>query len=133
MFQSFGEESSTLLLIFYLFLGCCGFFLIILLLSMILITLSEDDQILVTIDTENEKDTITCEKSEVEKGVENCDKSIKVVRQSEQITNGLLTKGKQMIIMLCQIFKKFVQFPVFLYFHLVQWTMQISNDFIRIE
>ena len=133
MFQSFGEESSTLLLIFYLFLGLCGFFLIILFLSIILVTLSEDDQIIVTIDTENEEDTNTCEKSEVEKGVENCDTSIKVVGQREQIPNGLLTKGQQMIIMLCQLFKKFVLFPVFLYFHVVQWTMQISNDFIRID
>ena len=66
MFQSFGEESKTVLLIFYLFLG---FFLLIHLISIIMITLSEDDQILININTEDE---------EASKDVENCDKSIQV-------------------------------------------------------
>ena len=133
MFQSFGEESSTLLLVFYLFLGFCGFFLLILLLSIILITLSEDDKILSNINTEDEEEINTFEASEVEKDVENCDKIIKGLRQSEQIPNGLLTKGQQMIILFCKLFKNIIQLPVVSYFHFVQWTMQINNDFIRIE
>ena len=132
MFQPFGEESSTLLLIFYLSLGFCGFLLIILLLSIIFITLSEDHQILVTINTEENKESNTCEKSEVET-VNNCDTSITVVKQSEQTTNGLLMKGQQMIILFWKLFKDIIQFPMLLYFHFVQWTLQLNNDFIRIE
>ena len=131
--QQFGEESSTLLLIFYLFLGFCGVFLLILLLSMIFITLSEDDQILANINTEDEEESNNCEKYEVEKDVENCDKSIKVVKQCEQTQNGLLVNGKQIIIRFCEPFKKFIKFPVLLYFYFVQWTLQIDNDFIRLE
>ena len=61
----------------------------------------------------------------------NCDKSIKVVKQSEQTTKGLLMKGQQMIIMFCEIFKKFIQVPVLLYLNFAQWTIQNDNDFIK--
>ena len=122
MNQPFGEESSTLHLIFYLLLGFFGFFLLVLLLSIILITLSEDDKILSNINTEDEEEINTFEASEVEKDVENCDKSIKVVRQSEQIPNGLFVKGKHMIISFCELFKKCIHCPVLLYSHYVQWT-----------
>ena len=133
MFQSFGEESSSLLLVFYLFLGFCGFFILILILSIIFITLSEDDQILGVINTEDdEEENNTFEASEVQQDVENCDKTRKVVKQSERIQNGLLVKGQQMIIRFCELFKKFIQFPVLLYFYFVQWTLQINDDFIRI-
>ena len=68
--NQFGEESSTLFLISYLLIGFCGFFLVILLLSDILITLSEDDQILSNINTEDEEENNTCEKSEVQKDID---------------------------------------------------------------
>ena len=113
MFQPFGEESSTLLLIFYLFLGFCGFFLLILLLSMICIALSEDDQILVTIDTDDEEDSNACEKYEVEKYVDNGDKSIKVVKQCEQTQNYVVMKGQQMIIRFCELFKNSFNFQFY--------------------
>ena len=125
MFQSFGEESSTLLLVFYLFLGFCGFFLLILLLSIILITLSEYDQIL--------GNTITDEKYEVQKEIENCDTIMKVVRQSEQIPNEVLNKPKQTKMIYCELFKNFIKFPISLFSQYVQWTMQFNNDFICIE
>ena len=111
-------------MVFYLFLGFCGFFLLILLLSIIFITLSEDDQILININTEDEEER---------KDADNCDKSIKVVKQSEQTQNGLFLEGQKMIIMFGELFKKFIHLPVLLYFHFVQWTMQINDDFIRIE
>jgi hypothetical protein len=127
--QQFGEESSTLLLIFYLFIGFCGFFLLILLLSMIFITLSEDDQIFANIITEDQEER----NSEIEKDAQNCDKTIRVVKQSEQIPNGVLLKGKQMIIVFSELLKNVIKFPALLYFNFVQWTTQIDNDFIRIE
>jgi hypothetical protein len=131
--QQFGEESSILLLIFYLFLGFCGFFLLILLLSMVFITLSEDDRILANIITQDEDESNNCEKLEAQKDVGNYDKSIKFVKQSEHIPNRLLMKGQQMIIKFYELFKNVINFPVLLYFNLVQWTIQIDNDFIRIQ
>ena len=130
MFQAFGEESSTLFLTFYLILGVCVFLLLILLISIILITLSKGTQALVTNNSKNEKDS-SC--YAVEKDLEHCNNGIKIVEQSEQIQNGLLMKGQQMIIVLCELFNKFAQFPVSLYIHLVEFTVEINNDFIRIE
>ena len=110
MIQPFGEESSTLLLILYLFLGFSGFFLLILLLSIILITLSEDDQILVTIDSEDEEESSSFEKSELEKDVENCENSHRVVSQSGQTQNNVVMKGKQLVILFWKVFENIIQF-----------------------
>ena len=103
MIQSFGEESSTLLLIFYLFLGFCGFFLLILLLSIILITLSEYDQILGNIITEDQEVSNTYEKYEVQKDIENCDTIMK-------IPNEVLNKLKQTKMIYCELFQTSLNF-----------------------
>ena len=74
---------------------------------MIFITLSEDDQILGNINNEDDEENNTCDKYEVQKDVENCVKSIKT---------GLM------------IFKKFIQFPVVLYFYFVQCTTNFDFE-----
>ena len=56
---------------------------------MIFIAMSEDDQKLANISYEDEEEN----NSEIEKDAQNYDKSIRVVKQSEQIPNGLLMRG----------------------------------------
>jgi hypothetical protein len=72
---------------------------------MIFITLSEDDQILDNVDTEDEED---CK----QKHMENCDKSITVLKQCEKTQNVLLLKGKQTIIRFCELSKNIIHRPL---------------------
>ena len=115
-----------MVLIFYLFLGFCGLFLFVLFLSIVLISNSlEEEEILINAEHEDEE--------EPGDDVENNQKGLKVVRQSEVRGTGLVDKTRLHIFALSELFLKIVRLPVFLFCYCMQCTLEINNDFISIE